>query len=144
LLAEHFDWVQSVDRLKIAERLSSQRPPSLPPLQICLQVNISAEVSKSGVMPQQAVTLAQQIAVLPRLKLRGLMAIPEPQTDPMRQRAPFAAMRQLFENCQHAGLPLDTLSMGMSADLEAAIAEGATLVRLGTAIFGARPEKKLP
>jgi pyridoxal phosphate enzyme (YggS family) len=138
LVAENFDWVQSIDRLKIAERLSSQRPEQLPLLQVCLQVNISAEASKSGVAPDQVVTLAQQIARLPRLKLRGLMAIPEPVADVERQRAVFSAMRYLYEECQRSGLALDTLSMGMSADLEAAITEGATLVRVGTGIFGLR------
>lgn len=137
-VAENFDWVQSLDRLKIAERLSSQRPAHLPPLQVCLQVNISGEGSKSGVLPGEVVTLAQQIARLPHLKLRGLMAIPEPGDNFEQQRAPFSAMRHLYQECLHAGLALDTLSMGMSADLEAAIAEGATLVRVGTGIFGSR------
>ncbi len=138
LVAEYFDWVHSVDRLKIAERLSSQRPTHLPALQVCVQVNISRETSKSGAMPEEVVTLAQQMALLPRLKVRGLMAIPEPQPDFVRQRTAFAALQHLWQECQQAGLPLDTLSMGMSADLEAAIAEGATLVRVGTAIFGQR------
>ena len=138
LVAEYFDWVHSVDRLKIAERLSSQRPTHLPALQVCVQVNISRETSKSGAMPEEVVTLAQQMALLPRLKVRGLMAIPEPQPDFVRQRTAFAALQHLWQECQQAGLPLDTLSMGMSADLEAAIAEGATIVRVGTAIFGRR------
>jgi pyridoxal phosphate enzyme (YggS family) len=138
LVAEYFDWVHSVDRLKIAERLSSQRPTHLPALQVCVQVNISRETSKSGAMPEEVVTLAQQMALLPRLKVRGLMAIPEPQPDFVRQRTAFAALQHLWQQCRQAGLPMDTLSMGMSADLEAAIAEGATLVRVGTAIFGQR------
>ncbi|MFN7849020.1 MAG: YggS family pyridoxal phosphate-dependent enzyme [Burkholderiales bacterium] len=138
LVAEYFDWVHTVDRLKIAERLSSQRPAHLPALQVCLQVNISGEASKSGALPEQTVTLAQQVVALPRLQLRGLMAIPEPELDFVRQRTAFAATRHLWQECQQAGLPLDTLSMGMSADLEAAIAEGATIVRVGTAIFGRR------
>jgi len=137
-IAEHFDWVESVDRLKIAQRLSEQRPRDLPPLNVLLQVNISGEASKSGATPAELPTLAHAVAALPNLRLRGLMAIPEPQTDPARQRAALAKMRLLFEELVTAGLPLDTLSMGMSADLEAAIAEGATLVRIGTAIFGER------
>jgi PLP dependent protein len=125
-VAAAFDWVHSVDRLKIAERLSEQRPAELPPLQLCLQVNISGEASKSGVAP------------LPRLRLRGLMAIPEPADDPAAQRAPHRALRELLARLNAEGLGLDTLSMGMSADLEAALTEGATLVRVGTAIFGRR------
>lgn len=135
-LAEHFDWVHSVDRLKIAERLSAQRPAHLPPLNICLQVNISEEPSKSGCLPEEVPALAAAIAALPGLRLRGLMAIPAPSTDPAVQRAAFARLRQLQAALP---LPLDTLSMGMSDDLEAAIAEGATWVRVGSALFGARP-----
>ncbi|WP_217476003.1 YggS family pyridoxal phosphate-dependent enzyme [Stutzerimonas stutzeri] len=134
-IAEHFDWVHSVDRLKIAQRLSDQRPESLPPLNICLQVNVSGEASKSGCEPQEVPQLAHAIAALPRLRLRGLMAIPEPTDDPAEQRAAFARLRQLQTELQ---LGLDTLSIGMSQDLEAAIAEGATWVRVGTALFGAR------
>jgi pyridoxal phosphate enzyme (YggS family) len=134
-IAEHFDWVHSVDRLKVAQRLSDQRPDSLPPLNVCLQVNVSGEASKSGCEPQDVLKLAHAIAALPRLRLRGLMAIPEPTTDPIEQRAAFARLRKLQGELD---LPLDTLSMGMSQDLEAAIAEGATWVRVGTALFGAR------
>lgn len=139
-VAESFAWVHSVDRLKIARRLSEQRPEHLPPLNICLQVNISHEASKSGVMPDEVMALAKEVAALPRLSLRGLMAIPAPANNLAEQRAPFAALRQLLEILQTAlpDAPLDTLSMGMSDDLEAAVLEGATLVRLGTAIFGAR------
>jgi PLP dependent protein len=137
-IAEHFDWVHSVERLKIAQRLSEQRPPALPPLNICLQVNISGEASKSGVDPQQALELALQVHALPRLRLRGLMAIPEPAADEEQQRQPLSAMRALAAQLREHGLPIDTLSMGMSADLEAAVAEGATIVRIGTAIFGRR------
>lgn len=137
-IAEHLDWVHSIDRLKIAQRLSEQRPAARPPLDVLLQVNISGEASKSGVAPDELPALAQAVAALPRLRLRGLMAIPEPDDDPQRRRLPLARMRALFEQLR-TGLPqLDTLSMGMSADLEAAVAEGSTLVRIGTAIFGAR------
>jgi pyridoxal phosphate enzyme (YggS family) len=138
LIAEHFAWVHSVDRVKIAERLSQQRPAALPPLNICLQVNISNEASKSGVAPADALALAQQVAALPRIALRGLMAIPEPAADEAAQRRPFAQLRALAERLRAQGLAIDTLSMGMSADLAAAIAEGATMVRIGTAIFGKR------
>jgi pyridoxal phosphate enzyme (YggS family) len=138
LVAEHFDWVQSVARLKIAERLNAHRPSHLPPLQVCLQVNISGEASKSGTAVAELAALAHAVAALPRLRLRGLMAIPEPSTDPNHQAAPHRALRGLLEGLQREGLSLDTLSMGMSADLEAAIREGATLVRVGTAIFGTR------
>ena len=138
LVAENFAWVHSLDRLKIAERLSAQRPAHLPPLQVCLQVNVSGEESKSGIEPGAALTLAQQIAALPRLKLRGLMCIPEPTDDFAEQCAAFRRLQQRFTQLKDSGLPLDTLSMGMSHDLEAAIAEGATLVRIGTAIFGER------
>ncbi|MCY1354966.1 Pyridoxal phosphate homeostasis protein [compost metagenome] len=138
LVAEHFDWVHAIDRLKIAERLSAQRPAGMAPLQVCLQVNISGEASKSGVAPAEVPALAQAVAVLPGLRLRGLMAIPEPEDDPAAQRRPFAAMCALLGTLRENGLDLDTLSMGMSGDMEAAIAEGATMVRIGTAIFGAR------
>ncbi|WP_116318087.1 YggS family pyridoxal phosphate-dependent enzyme [Cupriavidus sp. P-10] len=138
LVAEHFDWVHAIDRLKIAERLSAQRPAGMAPLQVCLQVNISGEASKSGVAPAEVPALAQAVAALPGLRLRGLMAIPEPEDDPAAQRRPFAAMRALLGTLRENGLDLDTLSMGMSGDMEAAIAEGATMVRIGTAIFGAR------
>ncbi|HJV53077.1 MAG TPA: YggS family pyridoxal phosphate-dependent enzyme [Noviherbaspirillum sp.] len=141
-IAEHFDWVHSVDREKIAQRLSEQRPAHLPPLNVCLQVNISGEESKSGIAPDQVEELARMVAALPRLKLRGLMAIPEPVEDVEQQRAPLRQMRQLFESLREHGLALDTLSMGMSADLEAAVAEGATIVRIGTAIFGKRDYAK--
>lgn len=137
-VAEHFAWVHSIDRLKIAERLSAQRPADLPPLQVCVQVNVSGEASKSGCQPAEALALCQAVAALPRLTLRGLMAIPEPADDEAGQRAPFRQLREIFETIRAAGLPLDTLSMGMSHDLEAAIAEGATIVRIGTAIFGER------
>lgn len=138
-VAEAFDWVHSVDRLRIAQRLSEQRPAHLPPLQVCLQVNISGEASKSGAAPAEVPALAQAVAALPRLRLRGLMAIPEPAAEFEAQRAPHRALRELMQRVNDSeGLALDTLSMGMSADLEAAIAEGATLVRVGTAIFGRR------
>jgi hypothetical protein len=138
-VAERFDWVHSVDRLKIAERLAAQRPAGLAPLQVCLQVNVSGEASKSGALPADVPALASAVASLPRLALRGLMSIPEPQGDPQAQRAPHRALRHLLKELQSHGLPLDTLSMGMSADLEAAVAEGATWLRIGTAIFGTRP-----
>ena len=134
-IAEHFAWVHSVDRLKIAQRLSEQRPNDLPPLNICLQVNVSAEDSKSGCAPAELAALAQAVSQLPNLRLRGLMAIPEPTDDVAAQRAAFARLRELRGGLP---LPLDTLSMGMSHDLDAAIAEGATWVRIGTALFGAR------
>jgi pyridoxal phosphate enzyme (YggS family) len=140
-VAANFDWVHAVDRMKLARRLSDLRPPGLPPLQVCLQVNISGEPSKSGVAPEQALALAREVAALPRLKLRGLMAIPEPAGDLAAQRAPHRALRKLFEAMNAEGLGLDTMSIGMSADLEAAIAEGATWVRVGTAIFGSRAAK---
>jgi len=137
-IAEHFDWVHSVDRLKIAQRLSAQRPAQLPDLQVCLQVNISGEDSKSGVDPTELTALATAVAQLPRLQLRGLMAIPAPSDTLARQREPFARLRNALVELQ-ATLPmLDTLSMGMSGDLEAAIAEGATIVRVGTDLFGPR------
>jgi pyridoxal phosphate enzyme (YggS family) len=134
-IAEHFAWVHSVDRLKIAQRLSDQRPAGLPPLNVCLQVNVSGEASKSGCAPEDLQPLAQAVADLPRLHLRGLMCIPAPSDDPAEQHAAFARLRALRDAL---GLGLDTLSMGMSQDLEAAIAEGATWVRIGTALFGAR------
>jgi PLP dependent protein len=137
-VAAAFDWVHGIDRLKIAERLAAQRPAELPPLQVCLQVNISGEASKSGLRPEEVAPIAHAIAALPRLALRGLMAIPEPAADVETQRRPHRALRELLEVLRTQGLALDTLSMGMSADLEAAIAEGATIVRVGTAIFGAR------
>lgn len=137
-VAEAFDWVHSIDQLRIAQRLSEQRPATLPPLSVCLQVNLSGEASKGGVSPAAAPALAHAVAGLPRLRLRGLMAIPAPSDDYMVQRGPFRGLRELSEQLQADGLLLDTLSMGMSHDLEAAIAEGATLVRVGTAIFGER------
>jgi PLP dependent protein len=137
-IAENFAWVHSVDRLKIAERLSEQRPAQLPELQVCLQVNISMEASKSGVAPEEAGALAHAIAKLPGLKLRGLMAVPAPSDDFAAQRLPFAQLRGLRDQLNRQGLQLDTLSMGMSHDFAAAIAEGATIVRIGTAIFGDR------
>jgi pyridoxal phosphate enzyme (YggS family) len=137
-VAENFAWVHSVERLKIAERLAAQRPPHLPPLQVCVQVNVSGEASKSGCAPDQAAALAHAVAALPGLRLRGLMAIPEPSDDSRLQRSRFALLRQLRERANAEGLGLDTLSMGMSDDLEAAIMEGATIVRVGTAIFGQR------
>ena len=138
LVAESFDWVHSLDRLKVAERLSAQRPPQLPPLSVCLQVNISGEASKSGVAPADVPALAHAVSGLPRLRLRGLMALPEPAADPESQRRPHRELHALLERLRSDGLALDTMSAGMSADLEAAIAEGATIVRIGTAIFGAR------
>ena len=159
-IARHFDWVHTVDREKIARRLSEQRPPELPALEVCVQVNISGEASKSGVVPEQAATLCHQIATLPRLRLRGLMAIPAPLDMPLPSirafgatrddragysgqaedaaREPYRQLRALFERLRSGGLELDTLSAGMSDDLEAAIAEGSTMVRIGTAIFGKR------
>ena len=138
LVAEAFHWVHSVDRLKIAERLSEQRPETMPPLQVCLQVNVSNEDTKSGVPVDDVLPLARQVARLPRLKLRGLMAIPAVEKDFALQRLPFRRLREALDHLRQEGLFLDTLSMGMSDDLEAAIAEGATLVRVGTAIFGER------
>jgi len=138
IVAEQFDWVHSVDRLKIAQRLSEQRPAHLAPLQVCLQVNISGETSKSGLAIDQVPAVARAVAELPRLRLRGLMAIPEPAASFAEQRRPHRALRDLLVALQAQGLPVDALSMGMSADLEAAIAEGATIVRVGTAIFGGR------
>lgn len=137
-IAEHFAWVHSVDRLKIAERLSDQRPSGLPPLNVCLQVNVSGEASKSGVAPEEVEALALQVARLPNLKLRGLMSIPAPESGEAAQRLPFARMREIFQHLNRHGMALDTLSMGMSHDYPAAIMEGATIVRIGTAIFGQR------
>lgn len=139
-IAEHFDWVESVDRLKIAQRLSDQRPSDKPALNILLQINISEEASKSGFLPNELMAVAQEIAQLPGLVIRGLMAIPAATDDPVAQRLPFAAMRRLFEQLQQSlpNQPIDTLSMGMSGDLEAAILEGSTQVRIGTDLFGAR------
>ena len=137
-VAARFDWVQSVDRLKLAERLSRQRPEELAPLNICVQVHIGTEASKSGVPLAAAGDLVRRAATLPRLRLRGLMAVPPPETDPARQRAWCRQLAELYFTLQQEGLALDTLSMGMSDDLEAAVAEGATMVRIGTAIFGPR------
>ena len=137
-VASHFDWVHTVDRIRIAERLSSQRPESMAPLEVCIQVRIGDEASKSGVAPDALAALAGAVGALPRLRLRGLMALPPPEADAARQRHWFAELRSLLEGLNAAGLRLDALSMGMSGDFEAAIAEGATHVRVGTAIFGAR------
>lgn len=137
-VAEHFDWVHTVDRLKVAQRLSEQRPPELPPLQVCVQVNVDGGPNKSGVLPEQALELAQAVAALPRLRLRGLMCIPEPAPDFASACTVFGRARALFDALNAQGLALDTLSMGMSDDLEAAVASGSTLVRVGSAIFGAR------
>lgn len=137
LVATHFDWVHSIDRLKTAERLSAQRPPSLPPLQVCIQVNLDGGENKSGVTPDQALVLAQAVAKLPHLQLRGIMTIPEPGDDEST-RAVHAQAQALWLRLKSAGLQLDTLSMGMSADLDAAVKEGSTMVRIGTAIFGQR------
>ena len=141
LVAEHFDWVQSIDRLKIAQRLSEQRPASLPPLQVCLQVNIDGGANKSGLAPAEVQALAKEVAQLPRLVLRGLMAIPEPAADFDAACAVHARTKTLFDAVNASGvmpIPMDTLSMGMTADLEAAIHAGSTMVRVGTAIFGSR------
>jgi pyridoxal phosphate enzyme (YggS family) len=137
-VAEHFAWVHGVERDKIAQRLSEQRPDHLPPLNVCIQVNVSGEASKSGCAPAEALTLARRVAGLPRLRLRGFMAIPEPTGDVGLLRARFRQVADLLAAARADGLPMDTLSMGMSDDLESAILEGATLVRVGTAIFGAR------
>ena len=138
LVAEHFDWVHTVDRLKVAQRLSEQRPAGLAPLQVCLQVNVDGGATKSGVLPAEALALAQQVVTLPNLRLRGIMSIPEPAADFAAACALFARARAVLEDLNAAGLALDTLSMGMSADLEAAIHEGSTMVRVGSAIFGGR------
>lgn len=142
-VAAAFDWVHTVDRLKIAQRLAEQRPPGLAPLQLCLQVNISGEASKSGLLPAEVAQVAQAVAALPaeRVRLRGLMAIPEPADTLAGQRAPHRALRELLAALNARGLALDTLSMGMSADLEAAVLEGATLLRVGSALFGQRPPR---
>jgi pyridoxal phosphate enzyme (YggS family) len=140
-IAQHFSWVHGVDRLKIAERLNAARPAELPPLQICLQVNVSHEESKSGIAPEEAYALANAIAQLPRLQLRGLMAIPAPTSDMELQRAQFRMVRALYDALRQQGITLDTLSIGMSEDFPVAIAEGATIVRVGSAIFGPRPAK---
>ena len=137
-VASNFDWVHSIDRLKIAERLSAQRPAHLPPLQVCIQVNIEGGVNKSGVAPQDLLALAQAVKKLPHLQLRGLMTIPEPAETDAATRAVHRQTKELFDSLNAAGLSLDTLSMGMTADLEAAIAEGSNCVRVGTAIFGSR------
>ena len=137
-IAENFAWVHSLDRLKIAERLSAQRPVSASPLNVCIEVNVSGEASKSGVLPEALGAFVDEVVLLPQLQLRGLMAIPAPTTDLAQQRAAFRQVRELFDGLNQRGHQLDTLSMGMSADLEAAIAEGSTLVRIGTAIFGNR------
>src|SRR6516164_3582113 len=138
-IAEVFSWVHALDRLRVAERLAAQRPPAAPPLNACLEVNIAAEPSKGGVTPAELPALAAAVARLPRIALRGLMCIPPEETEPARQRAWFARLRGLRDDLNAAGYSLDTLSMGMSADFEAAIEEGATIVRLGTVLFGARP-----
>lgn len=140
-IAENFNWVHSVDRLKIAERLSAQRPAALPPLQVCIEVNVSGEASKGGVTPAELPALAAAVAALPGLQLRGLMAIPAPTSDLAAQRAAFRQVRELFDALRARGHALDTLSMGMSSDLDAAILEGATIVRIGTALFGERIKK---
>jgi pyridoxal phosphate enzyme (YggS family) len=137
-IAADFAWVHTIDRLKVARRLNDQRPADAQPLQVCVQVNVSGETSKSGVEPDETVALAEAVAALPRLRLRGLMAIPAPESEFSAQRAPFRKLRALLDTLNHRGLALDTLSMGMTQDTEAAIAEGATIVRIGTAIFGAR------
>jgi len=138
LVAEHFDWVHTVDRLKIAQRLSEQRPAHLAPLQLCLQVNVDGGANKSGLAPNEVQTLAREVVQLPRVQLRGLMCIPEPAADFEAQKAVFLRARDLFNHVNQAGAALDTLSMGMSGDLEAAIACGSTMVRVGSAIFGGR------
>jgi len=137
-IAENFSWVHSVDRLKIARRLDEMRPAALPPMNICIQINISGEATKSGIPPEQLAAMAEQVSALPRLRLRGLMTMPEETGDFMAQRHAFHRMKQTLEELQRAGFSLDTLSMGTSHDMEAAIAEGATIVRIGTAIFGPR------
>jgi len=137
-IAERFAWVHSIDREKIARRLSDQRPEALGPLMVCIQVNISGEVSKSGVEPAAALDLARRVSTMPRLRLRGFMAVPAPTDDIMLQRTQFRQLRRIFDEARNAGLDLDTLSMGMSDDLEAAVLEGATIVRIGSAIFGRR------
>ena len=139
LVAAHFHWAQSVDRLKIAQRLSEQRPDTLPPLNVCIQVNIDGGATKAGVAPGDALELAREVAKLPQLVLRGLMTIPDAVDDLAAQRATHARARALFDAIRAGGVEIDTLSMGMTADLESAVAEGSTMVRVGTAIFGGRP-----
>jgi len=139
--ASHFSWVQTIDRPEIAERLSVGREADLPPLNVCVQVNISGERTKSGALPESALTLARNVARLPRLRFRGFMGIADPSADATRQRAQFRLLRRLFDNARVDGLPVDTLSIGMSDDLEAAIAEGSTMLRIGTGLFGPRPAK---
>lgn len=141
LIAARFQWVHSIDRARVAERLAAARPAAMPALDVCVQVNVSGEQTKSGVDPAAAPALARLVAGLPRLRLRGLMAIPRPTADPLEQRQQFARVRELKEKITASGIALDTLSMGMSDDLEAAIAEGATLVRVGSAIFGQRQKR---
>ena len=143
LIAEHFDWVHSVDRLKVAQRLASARPSHLPPLNICIQINSSFEDSKSGVAAEELKSFAEAISQIPQLKLRGLMAIPAPTNDETLQHAQFKIVHDAFVNLQQFGHKIDTLSIGMSADFEAAILEGATMIRIGSALFGARPAKNL-
>ncbi|MDO8456199.1 MAG: YggS family pyridoxal phosphate-dependent enzyme [Burkholderiaceae bacterium] len=138
LVAEHFDWVHTIDRFKIAQRLNDQRPEGAKPLQVCIQVNVDGGPSKSGVVPQAVLALAQEVAELPRLRLRGIMTIPEPAADLIAAQAKHTPARALFDELNRQGFKLDTLSIGMSADLEAAILEGSTMVRVGTAIFGQR------
>lgn len=140
-IAQHFSWVHGVDRLKIAQRLNDARPAELPPLQICLQVNISGEASKSGIAPNELFELVKSVGALPKLRLRGLMTIPEPTDDEAVQREQFKKMRLLLNDLKKEGIMLDTLSMGMSSDYKIAIEEGSTIVRIGSAIFGARPAK---
>lgn len=142
LIAENVAWVHSLDRLRIAERLSAARPAAMPALQVCIQVNVSGEQTKSGVAPEAAFTLASQVVRLPGLRLRGLMAIPEPTPDPVLRRSRFSLLREVRDDLSRRGVGLDTLSMGMSDDLEEAIEEGATMVRVGRAIFGARDSGK--
>lgn len=141
LVAEHFDWVHTVDRLKIAQRLSEQRPAGLPPLQLCIQVNVDGGPTKSGVAPEEALALARSVAALPHVRLRGVMCIPEPAIDFVAACAVFSGAKAIFDALNAQGLGLDTLSMGMSADMEAAVHEGSTMVRVGSAIFGGRPAK---
>lgn len=137
-VAQHFAWVHGLDRLRIAERLSAQRPHFAPPLEVCIQVNVDADPGKGGVAPDEVLPLAREVALLPRLRLRGLMCMLAHEAPPAAQHAGFGRLRQLYEAARAAGLPLDTLSMGMSDDMDVAIAEGATLVRIGTALFGPR------
>jgi PLP dependent protein len=142
LVATHFHWAQSVDRLKVAQRLSEQRPDSMPPLSVCLQVNIDGGANKAGVPPGEVAGLAREVQRLPRLRLRGLMSIPEPAEDLPSQLAVHRKARELFDDLRRSGLALDTLSMGMTGDIESAVAAGSTMVRVGTAIFGGRPRKQ--